>query len=144
MPKVECGFASGLQLVHFGPTLPVRIGFDANYRPGNKIILPEDEYPALVDTGAVQSCIDSELASALQLPIVDRTNVAGALGKGPVNMHLAQIYIPALDSVTYGEFAGVHLNAGGQPHTALIGRTFLQHYSMNYNGTTGSVILSRQ
>jgi hypothetical protein len=39
-------------------------------------------------------------------------------------------------------FAGVHLVTGGQIHWALIGRTFLQHYTMVYEGRTGTVTIS--
>lgn len=150
MPGVDCGFAdrpgqSGrATLVRFGPSLPVEIGFDPSYRPnaGVRPNLPQDQLPALVDTGALQSCIDSALAISLNLPIVDRQTVAGVHGSGDVNMHLAQIYLPALNFAVYGTFAGVHLIAGGQPHYALIGRTFLQNFTMVYEGKTGAVTLS--
>ena len=95
-----------------------------------------------MDTGAIESCIDSALASTLNLPIVDRQPVAGAHGSGEVNTHLAQIYVPALGVTVYGAFAGVHLTAGGQPHYALIGRTFLRNFTMVYKGRTGAVTLS--
>lgn len=144
MPTVDCGFKNfPAALVRLGPTLGVQIGFDQNYTPGENPNLPAKIYPALVDTGALESCIDSALAASLRLPVVDRKPVSGAHGRDDVNVHLAQIYCPALDSITYGKFCGVHLNAGGQPHSALIGRTFLQSYSMHYNGPTGSVVLSR-
>ena len=58
-------------------------------------------------------------------------------------MHLAQIHVPTLDVTLYGTFAGVDLIAGGMIHQALIGRTFLRHFTMTYNGFTGSVVLSR-
>lgn len=58
-------------------------------------------------------------------------------------MHLAQIYVPALQFTVYGSFAGVHLVAGGQIHQALIGRTFLQHVRMVYDGQSGKVTISR-
>ena len=90
----------------------------------------------------MESCIDSALALVLNLPIVDRQEVAGVHGADTVNFHLAQIYVPTLDFTVYGLFAGVHLCAGGQPHLALIGRTFLQSFTMTYEGRTGSVILS--
>jgi predicted aspartyl protease len=96
---------------------------------------------ALVDTGASESCIDGTLAAALKLPVVDRRMTAGAHGAKEVNMHLAQIHIPSLKFTIYGAFAGVDLHAGGQIHSALIGRTFLQHFKMIYDGTTGSVEL---
>lgn len=148
---VDCGFddqpgVSGRDLLtHNGPTLMVEIGFDPDFRPGAGIRpeLPRQQYPALVDTGATESCIDSELAATLRLPIVDRQGMAGIQGKGEANMHLAQIHVPALGYTDYGKFAGVHLTAGGQPHSALIGRTFLRHFTMAYDGGTGKVTLSR-
>jgi hypothetical protein len=95
-----------------------------------------------VDTGATESRIDSTLAMHLNLPIVDRRTIAGAHGAGEVNVHLAQIHIPSLAFTLYGPFAAVDLAAGGQSHRALIGRTFLQHFSMHYDGRTGTVTLS--
>ena len=77
----------------------------------------------------------------LGLPIVDRQRVAGAQGASEVNRHLAQIYVPELDWVVYGAFAGVHLTAGGQPHVALIGRTFLENFTLTYEGPTGRVTI---
>ena len=132
-------------LVSIGPTLRVQIGFDSTYRrgQGTRPNLANVEYPALVDTGATTSCIDSTLAGSLNLPIVDRMPVSGAHGSQEVNMHLAQIYIPSLEWSITGIFAGVHLHSGGQPHFALIGRTFLSHFTMVYDGLTGSVIISR-
>lgn len=149
---VDCGFAdqpgaSGRALlVRFGPTVNIEIGFDPAYRPGivRRSEVPTTRFPALVDTGALQSCIDSELADALKLPVVDQQYVAGVHGKGELSMRLAQIHVPDVNFTIYGEFAGVHLRAGGQPHFALIGRTFLQHFTMTYDGYSGSVDLSRK
>ena len=98
---------------------------------------------ALVDTGAGESCIDSILAAQLNLPIVDRRQIAGVHGAEKVNMHLAQIHVPSLNSTIYGAFAGVHLTTGGQIHQALIGRTFLQNFTMVYEGLTGTVTISK-
>jgi len=97
---------------------------------------------ALIDTGATQSCIDSLLASQLNLPIVDKETVGGVHGKLEVNMHLAQVHIPALNFTIWGMFAGVHLAAGGQRQKALLGRTFLRKYTMLFEGRTGKVIIS--
>ena len=152
MPTTKCGFddilggATGAELltVH-GPTLCVDIGFDPHYSP------PSNTPPkpgmtgvaALVDTGAGESCIDSILAAQLNLPIVDRRQMAGVHGAEKVNMHLAQIHVPSLNSMIYGTFAGVHLTAGGQLHQALIGRMFLQNVTMMYVGLTGTVTISK-
>ena len=132
-------------LVAHGPTLLVRIGFDENFVRGNlpQPALPRELLPALVDTGASDSSIDSQLAQRLGLTIVDEAVIAGAGGTERVNMYLAQIQVPDLQITVYGRFCSVHLQAGNQQHIALIGRTFLQHFTMEYKGTTGSVTLRR-
>ena len=150
MPSTLCGFssvqggASGADLlVSYGPTLLVDIGFDPNFKVG----VPVAPSPgiqgihALVDTGATESCIDSLLATQLNLPVVDRRMVSGVHGPEEVNMHLAQVHVVSLGFTIYGSFAGVHLQAGGQLHRALIGRTFLRHYKMVYEGHTGLVTI---
>jgi hypothetical protein len=150
MARTLCGFnntpgvAGNVLLVLRGPTLAVRIGFDPTYDPQNATrppALPENLIGALVDTGASESCIDAAFAMSLNLPIVDRRLISGVHGANEVNMHLAQINIPSLASTAYGAFAGVSLQAGGQPHQALIGRTFLQNFTMIYEGRTGTVTI---
>jgi len=96
---------------------------------------------ALVDTGATESCIDGGLAMRLNLPIVDRRPLGGAHGVNEVNVHLGHIHIPALAFTIYGPFCAVDLVAGGQAHHALIGRTFLQAFTMIYEGRTGTVTI---
>jgi predicted aspartyl protease len=154
MPETLCGFdniAGGAParelLVAWGPTLMVDVGFDPNFTsedvtkkaptPGIKGIR------ALVDTGASESCIDNLLAGQLNLPIVDRRAISGVHGSQVVNMYMAQIHVPSLAFTIYGAFAGVDLAAGGQVHSVLIGRTFLQNFTMVYEGLTGTVKLSR-
>ena len=147
MPQVECGTPghAGL-LIQRGPTVKVQIGFDAGYRPGpGRDVhpdLPAIEYDALIDTGASMSCIDSRVAAQLGLPSIDQRPVSGAHGAGAVNVHLAQLHIPALGFTQYGEFFGVHLHAGGQGHSALLGRTILKNMSLTYHGANASVLLS--
>lgn len=151
MPQANCGFndapgATGReQLVVHGPTLFVDIGFDPGFQPGpTSVPVPAAKgLWALVDTGAVESCIDGALATALGLPIIDRRQIAGVSGLKEVNVHLAQIHVPTLAFTIYGPFAAVDLAGGGQRHQALIGRTFLQHFMMIYYGMTGTVTLFR-
>ena len=150
MPTVECGFSDGrgsfdpTRLVTVGPTLKVKIGFDANYKLGSKTSpdLPSSLYPALIDTGATSSCIDTTVASSLNLPISNRGRVSGALGPSEVNMYIAQIHIPDLRTIIYGRFAGIHLSAGKPHHSALIGRNFLLNFNLNYDGRIGRVTIS--
>ncbi len=153
MPETLCGFndipggaSRQEQLTAWGPTLMVDIGIDLNYRPGPPWTVPVPGVTgiqALVDTGAGESCIDNLLAGQLNLPVVDRRPISGVHGAHIVNMYLAQIHVPSLAFTIYGAFAGVDLAAGGQLHKALIGRTFLQSFTMVYEGLTGTVKLSR-
>ena len=152
MPSTRCGFidipdgAPGHALLaRYGPTVHVNIGFDEDFRPEADGPTPRPGVigvQALVETGATTSCIDSVLAGELSLPVVDRQRIGGVGGEHEVNMHLAQIHVPNLDHIIYGEFAGVHLTAGGQPHRAILGRTFLRRFLMVYEGHTGTVTIS--
>lgn len=149
MPFADCGFDSrdgvsgGDRLAALGPTISVRIGFD----PASSLFserlpdLPARLYPALIDTGASESCIDSTLAESLHLPVMERKRMAGVLGAGVVETRLAQIQVPTLAATIYGPFAGVPLSASGFEYRAILGRTFLQQYTLTYYGTTGAVRL---
>ena len=146
MATVNCGFNNSPNLlVSEGPTIPVEVGFDIHFHPSRGVNpdLGPHLFHALVDTGAYDSSIDSALADELNLPIVDTGTIAGAGGPATVDLYLAQIYIPGLNWIIYGRFAGVHLSEGGQTHRVLLGRTFLRNYTMSYDGRTGSVTLSR-
>jgi len=150
MPETKCGFddtqgvSGGDLLVTYGPTLAVNIGFDSNWDVNFPAIPPLpaiSNVGALVDTGATECCIDDMLAVQLNLPVIDKRPIAGVGGQHDANVYLAQIHIPSLNFTMYGAFAGVHLTAGGQPHQALIGRTFLNKFTMIYEGKTGTVII---
>jgi predicted aspartyl protease len=153
--QTKCGFddqpgVPGVDALEFhGPTLYVDIGFDPAYvigpaSTGTKPQLAATQLWALVDTGAGECCIDTDLAKKLALPVVDRRKIAGAGGLKEVDVYMAHIHVPSLQFTMYGVFAGVDLQAGGQRHFALIGRTFLRHFTMVYEGTTGTVSLERK
>ena len=128
----------------YGPTINVDIGFDPSFNPSsaNAPNSQARRLPALIDTGANESCVDSQLAADLRLPVVDQQEISGVHGRQELNFHLAQIHIPELPFTIYGMFAGVHLRSGGQPHFALLGRTFLRHFTMIYHGRTGRVVIT--
>jgi len=152
MPKIaQCGYGAGsrhpprVMLALQGPELIVDIGFDPNYKgpPAEPNGLGALGVPALIDTGAQQSFIDNDLALSLQLPVVNQQTVSGSVGKHTVTMYLGHIHVPSLGFTITGQFGGVHLVAGGQRHRALIGRSFLLHLKMTYNGLDGTVTLER-
>jgi predicted aspartyl protease len=131
-------------LIIYGPEIIVDIGFDPgfDFRDGSMPVdLVAQGLPALIDTGASDSCIDNDLAIELNLPIVDQRVASGSAGKHKINLYLAQIHIPSIPRTLWGRFGGVHLSAGGQLHSALLGRTFLQHFKLIYDGRTGAVDL---
>ena len=103
MPSTRIGLGR-LRLIEQGPTLDVQIGFDPEFRPSElaRPNIPEVRFPALVDTGATESCIDSDLARVLQLPVVDRQAIAGVHGASETNVCLAQIHVPDLGFTMYG------------------------------------------
>lgn len=143
--RVECGFPGHSEhLEVFGPRLGIQIGFDPTYRPSqsDKPDLSEQLLSALVDTGASRCFIDTSVALANRLPIVDREDVVGAFGGNQANVYLAQLYVSALSFTVYGRFAGADLESLGC--AALIGRApILSRCQMHYDGTTGSVTLRR-
>ncbi len=143
MPAIEAGFSDSGTLFRFGPTIYVQIGLDPTDKTAARSPrLPSVNLPALVDTGATLSCIDSSLAARLQLPVVDKKSVIGVHGPVQTDFYAAQIYTPALNLVTYGIFAGLPLISSGQLHYALIGRSFLKDFAMTYEGRTGRVTIS--
>src|SRR5258707_263587 len=130
-------------LIYHGPTLSVNVGFDKNWR-ASSAARPNAigfELEALVDTGAQDNCIDRLLARQLSLPIVDREKVCGVNGEREVDVYLAQVYVPSLQFTQYGKFAGVELKEAGHRQHMLLGRTFLSHFTLTYNGMTGEVCL---
>ena len=142
---IECGFSSQLawkKLVASGPTILVDIGFDETWSQGSVPNPGDRDVQALIDTGAQECFIDSELASQLNLPVVDRRAVAGTQGRHDVDFYLAQIFVPDLAFTVEGLFGGAHLHKGGVTYEVLMGRTFLEHFSLFYNGRTGRVTLT--
>lgn len=145
MHRVEIVLFSSDDLIREGPSLNVHVGFDSAYnsksakRPQSQIL----DVRALIDTGATMSSIDTDLADKLKLPRVDQQPVAGVSGKDMMPVFLAQIYVPDLSFIIYGRFHGARLTEGGIPYQVLLGRSFLSHFIMTYDGIKGQVTLLR-
>ena len=138
------GLSGQETLIRYGPTILVEIGYDAGFEDSDRERpdIPDDLLPALVDTGASDSCIDASYADTLGLLKSDQGDIAGVGGVISVDYYLAQIYVPGLNRTIYGQFAGVRLQGGGQSQYAIIGRDFLQNYTLLYQGRTGRVTIS--
>lgn len=146
MPTIRVGYEGRPErLVSVGVSLLVQIGLDRNFlsASGARPQLPDTLWPALIDTGADGNAIDLALAESLALPVAEQRNIGGVHGLQETNLYLAQIYIPALDFTMHGQLAGVNLLVAGIPYEVLLGRPFLRHFTMTYDGPTGLVTLSR-
>ena len=146
MTTVNCGFENnpGL-LARIGPTLNAEVGYDHSFRPdsGLRPEIPIELYEALVDTGAAVTCIDVGLAGALNLPIVSQAGRAsGVFGIGETVTYSVTIHLPELNATFSGHVLGARLEEGGQRHRVIIGRDFLRHFRLSYDGRTGAVTLS--
>jgi predicted aspartyl protease len=148
MPLTEAGFkdADGHphipSLLMTGPTIqvmvmPLPLQTETDALANNPFLCH-----ALVDTGATESCIDIDLAVSLGLPQIDVITISGAGGPKLHPVYMCAIAIPALSLTQYGKFAGVHLQAGGQAHKVLLGRSFLGGVIMIYDGIRGQVTLA--
>lgn len=128
-----------------GPHYEVSVNFDPETYPKFNHKMAVANISALVDTGSELNCIDKQLASILDLPVVSTKpmQVMGVGGAFTATMHLAQVYIPALDYTVIGRFVATHLNSVGQNHGIILGRKFLQDFKFIYNGDEGDFILVR-
>lgn len=146
MTSIRAGYEGRPErLVSVGASLSVQIGLDLSFcsDSGAPPQLPDTLYSALIDTGANINAIDLALAESMALMLAEQRNMAGVHGRQETNLYLAQIYVPALDFTIYERVAGVSLSAARQPHAALLGRPFLRHFTMTYDGPAGLVTLSR-
>ncbi|HXY99118.1 MAG TPA: retropepsin-like aspartic protease [Stellaceae bacterium] len=130
-------------LILCGPTLRIDIGLDRNYDSTVPEIVPRlalRQAQALVDTGSTCSYIDSSVARRLGLPEIDKEAVATALGgRQTVTTYMAQVHVPALAVTLIGPFGGLDL--APLDVVAVLGREFLMHWKMSYDGTSGVVII---
>lgn len=149
MPNESVGFKSSLgglsaadMLVQIGPTVHVDIGRKSRSEPGKAPDLAGKRIKALIDTGAGGDCIDETLAQELRLPATEKGVISGVGGRHEAVIYTARLYVPALDRLLFQQFTGVRLAEGEQLHRVLLGRTFLRHYRMSYDGVSGQVELS--
>jgi|ERR1043166_3720140 predicted aspartyl protease len=146
MPLIDAGFIAedgkidNQRLLTYGPTVQVIIA--PHKPPDNKENLKTKAVFALVDTGATYCMIDTRLAKELELNAVDKAFVAGVGGSKEHTFYLAGIVVPQLDIVQFGKFLAADLKDGGQEHEVLLGRDFLQHTIMIYDGLRAQVTLA--
>ena len=101
-----------------------------------EVVVQGEKIRALLDTGASSTCIDRDLAAALDLPVVGKAGIGGALSHQDVNVYRARIDIPGVD------FSGtVDMPAIARPgrDRMLLGRDILRGLVFTWNGPAGTV-----
>jgi hypothetical protein len=153
MAKIRCLILDDAQLpeirdrlILYGPLIPIDIGFDPDHDETTPGLIPKGQEKglvALIDTGSATNYIDATVAKRLGLPEINKDTVVGPIG-GPqeITSYLAQIHIPSIPFMITGEFGGLDLISSGMGYSALLGREFLMHFSMSYDGLAGEVFLS--
>lgn len=128
-------------LVLLGPTLLVDLGLRSQAPAGAPPDLPAKKVRALLDTGAGPDCIDEDLARQLKLPVTDEGEISGVGGRHYARIYTARLYVPQIDRLLFQPFTGVKLAEGDQWHRVILGRGFLRHHRLIYDGGSGQVEL---
>lgn len=68
--------------------------------------------------------------------MTDEGEISGVGGRHHAQIYTARIYIPSLDRLLFQPFTGMKLEDGGQRHRVILGRSFLRHYRLVYDGST--------
>lgn len=96
---------------------------------------------ALIDTGASATCIDDALAQQLQLPVIDVVNMTSA-SHASTQQNIYPVLIEVMGGIRINVPRAMGANLAPQNLAALIGRDFLQHCTLFYNGPAGAITLA--
>ena len=97
---------------------------------------------ALIDTGASTTCIDEAIAQQIGLPAIDVVSMASA-SHASTQQNVYPIQMQIVGSPIRVEVPrAIGANLQPQGIVALIGRDYLQHCTLHYNGITGEITLS--
>ncbi len=97
---------------------------------------------ALIDTGASTTCIDDSIAWSMGIPSLDKVLISSA-SHPATQQHVYAVTLEIVGSPIRLEVPrAVGASLQSQGLIALIGRDFLQHCTLHYNGVIGAVTLS--
>ena len=141
--KAEDGIgenADGLQ--HFGPTIPIIL---SRYRYPGLIESEETSNSesglALIDTGALVTSVDIELAEKLGLTVVDTRPMTSATGTEVMPVFAARIDIQS-GGVGIDAEAAIGARLAPMNIAVLLGRDVLRSGILVYNGPAGIISLA--
>lgn len=96
----------------------------------------------LIDTGASTTCIDDSIAQQMGLPPIDVVMMASA-SHSSTRQNVYPVQMEIVGSPVRVEIPkAIGASLTGQGIIALIGRDYLQHCTLHYNGLTGAITLS--
>lgn len=135
-----------LLLLREGPNLPVQIevpdALAKQLADTGKPIPPPVSGKGLIDTGATFSAVDNATARKLELQPVRVTKVGTASGEVEQPVYSLKLTLPtARIVITDGNVVGADLSGVGGV-IVLIGRSFLQHVMMIYDGPSAEFSLA--
>jgi predicted aspartyl protease len=135
-----------LALRQHGP--PVQLVFGISQAFADQLLQQGTQLPApvsgnaLIDTGASSTCIDETIASTMGLPVIDVVSMASA-SHSATRQSVYPIHMQIVGSpITVEVPNAVGANLQPQGIIALIGRDYLQHCTLHYNGVTGETTLA--
>lgn len=138
--------APAAALRQHGPLVQVVLGLSQTF--AEQLLQQGTQLPssvsgnALIDTGASTTCIDDVLAKSIGMPVIDVVTMASA-SHVSTQQNVYSIHMQIVGSpipIEVPNAIGANLQAQGI--IALIGRDYLQHCTLNYNGITGAITLS--
>lgn len=124
-----------------GPRLDVIIRNPGSELSSSEVSNSFVEREAILDTGASVVCISQEIADNLQLQQTDRRTLAGVGGSVEATVYAGILEVPQLD---YSELIELYsVRKGTLTHSILLGRTFLSHFIVTYDGPEGMFHFSK-
>lgn len=135
-----------IALLQYGPIVQIVVGLAQSFT--DQLLQQGQSLPqpiagnALIDTGASTTCIDNLAAQTLGLPAIDVVQMTSA-SHASIEQNIYPIQMQVVGSPIRVEVPrAIGANLAAQGLVALIGRDYLQHCTLFYNGLTGEITLS--
>ncbi|MBA3601301.1 MAG: hypothetical protein H0W45_08715 [Acidobacteria bacterium] len=135
-----------IALLQHGPIVQIVVGLAQSFTDQllqqGQSLPPPISGNALIDIGASTTCIDDLAAQNLGLPAIDVVQMTSA-SHTSTQQNVYPIQMQIVGSPIRVEVPrSIGANLAAQGLLALIGRDYLQHCTLFYNGLTGEITLS--
>ena len=124
-------------LQEVGPRLPVQVSIAdelaALHTENGETTQPAEGF-ALFDTGASRTCVDEAVLQRLGLTPTGTTQISTPSDSRSANLYVCTIDFPAYNPLRRSNHEVIGVQLAGQRCIALIGRDFLSHMILIYDG----------